>query len=46
MQSSGSKTWVWIVVAVAVVAVGGGVGAYFGISEGTKKVTGAGTITW
>jgi hypothetical protein len=44
--ASGSKTWIWIVVAVVVVAAGGGVGAYFGIREGTKPITGTGTITW
>lgn len=42
---SGVPVWVWVVVGGAVVA-GGGVGAYFGIREATRPVTGTVTASW
>lgn len=45
VKSGGVPVWVWIVAGVAV-AAGGGVGAYFGVNEANKPVTGSVTATW
>lgn len=45
VKSGGVPIWVFIVAGVAV-AAGGGVGAYFGVTEANKPVTGSVTATW
>ena len=45
VKSGGVPVWVWIVAGVAV-AAGGGVGAYFGVTQANRPVTGSVTATW